>query len=117
MTKLKLVAALLLGLLIGAAAAVLAQQYITSRTVTVTVENIVLTLEVNASTCVKGDTIKFTGTLASPTFTYEGVNVTLYKDDVQTGNWDLTDVDGNYEILYVTVENGTFSFYTKAPIT
>lgn len=98
----------------GAIAAII----ITSPQVTVTVEDYTLTLNANATTCVIGETINFSGTLTTDSFVIENQNITLhYSNDTWTGLNALTASDGSYSMLWTATQKGTFNFYAKAEIT
>jgi len=118
MGKLK-VLALLLAILIASAVitAWAVTTFIISPHRIVTVEEYILTLNVNATNCVVGDALKFNGTLTSPSFAYEGATVKLYRNNTYTGLSDLTDETGYYEMLYLTTTIGAFDFYANATIT
>jgi len=113
--KLKLAILLLCVLLVSAVVGA-AIKNIISPPVTVTVEEYVLTLTVNATTCLKGDTLKFNGTLTINGDVITDQTIKLYCDGVDTGLSDLTDTNGYYEIIKVMDTVGTFTFYTNTTI-
>jgi len=90
---------------------------IISPQVTVTVEEYTLTLNVNATTCRVGESIKFSGTLAKEGNPIMGENIELfYSNHTTTGLTDTTTGSGSYSIVWTATEKGTYSFYTKAEI-
>lgn len=116
MSKLKWLAVLLACLLAGAGVAVVASIIIRSPTITITVEDYALTINANATTCITGETINFTGTLTTDSFIIENQNISLYySNDTYTGLSDFTDANGFYTIIWTATTN--LSFYTQAEIT
>lgn len=115
--KKRTIVLILTALLIGVAVAYAVNTYVISPTVSVTVEDYSLTLFVNDTTAMKGDTLRFNGTLTSDTYVFESVNVTLWCNSTYTGFSTLTDSLGYYEILFPATTAGTFDFYANATIT
>ena len=91
-----------------------AAQYVISPSKDVTVQDWILTLDVNATLCVKGDPLLFNGRLSSNGFVYEGATVTLYCNGENTGLSDLTNSTGYYEIVYSPMTVGVLTFYANA---
>jgi plastocyanin len=114
--KLKYIGILLAAILLGAVAAWAVNEYIISDHVVVDVEELILTLNVNSTLCLVGDTILLNGTLESPNIMIEGATVLLYCNGNYTEQSTQTDVNGTYSFLYTFTEAGTYDFYANATV-
>ncbi len=88
-----------------------------SPTVTITVHAIPvpsLTLIVDKTEGLLGDTFTFSGTFMQNGTPVAGATVTLYRNTAVAGS-AVTDGTGNYVILWVADVEGFLSFHTEAP--
>ena len=115
--KLKYIAILLATILLATVAAWAVNEWVISQHVVIEVEEAFLTIQVSEGPYVKGDTIRFNGTLKSDTIIFIGANVTLWCNNTYTGYSNLTDDSGAYEIFFPLTTKGTWDFYTNATIT
>jgi len=111
------VALILIACLLAAGVAWAVNEYVISDHVIVEIEEAILTLEVSVGPYVRGDILRFNGTLTSESVIFVGANVTLWCNSTYTGYSNLTDADGAYEIFYPTAQIGTFDFYANATVT
>jgi hypothetical protein len=77
-----------------------------------------LSINVDDTVAIRGQTLAFTGVLTDTDVGsgVEGKNITLNKDGVYTGAWDLTDAAGSYTIYYTipsTESYGTYNYSTE----
>lgn len=95
--------------------------YILSNHVPVEVEEYKITLEANITRITLGETILFSGTYSYANSTGDywmtGETVTLWYNTTDTGQTDVTDSNGYYEIPFTPSTVGTYDFYANATIT
>jgi hypothetical protein len=87
---------------------------VTSPTLSVKVEEYVLTMDQSATTVRIGESVQFFGTLTQNGAPMVGETVALYYGNgTLTGLSDVTIIGGVYTIAWTATRQGTFEFYAQ----
>jgi len=81
----------------------------------VTVEEIILNLYANDTTCRVGERIKFFGNLTKNGSPMSGQIVRFYCNSINVEN-ATTSVDGTYSIIWTAITKGLFEFHTEVEL-